>query len=134
MDPSIVASPADLVARVPVAIFIKSGELRLADDRLRFTVSPDEVLLDSPVAELHSVARAVTGIHVWHSDRRLRFAFGKGNERADAWVAALAPLVGRPPSGTHVRPPWPMWAWVLSLVGVLVAILAVGVGFASIVQ
>lgn len=134
MDPSVVVSPADLLARVPVAMLVKSGELRLADDRLRFTVPPGKVLLDAPVSELHSVARAVTGIHVWHNDKRLRFAFGKGNDRADAWVAALVPLVGRPPSGTHVRAPWPMWAWVLSLVGAIVVILAVAAGVANVMQ
>jgi len=43
----------------------------------------------------------------------------------DAWVELLEPLVGRPPAGARVRPPWPTWAIMLSVVGVALVIIAI---------
>ncbi len=126
MESSAVASPADLLATIPIAQIVKSGDLRLADGRLSFTSPGGLVLLDAPVEELHSVAKAAIGIHVWHRDKRFRFSFGKENPtRADSWVNTLAPMVGSAPAGQKVRRPWPAWAWLASLIGTVVGLLAV---------
>lgn len=151
MKSTVVSSQADLLPAIPLAIMMKSGRLRLANDRLRFVTTDHDVVLDAPVSELHSVATAVVGLHVWHDEKRYRFALGaRGaapvkqkasktaagptsrvlNDRGElddhsgtkvlaaAWVAALAPLVGSPPSGLQVRSPWPRWAWIAALMSV----------------
>ncbi|HEY4333194.1 MAG TPA: hypothetical protein VGM78_11515 [Ilumatobacteraceae bacterium] len=126
MDSSVVASPADLLATIPVAPLVKSGDLKLADGRLTFTSPGGVVMLDAPVAEVHSVAKAATGIHLWHHRTRFRFAFGKANPtRADSWVSTLTPVMGQPPAGLRVRRPWPSWAWVASMIGVVIMLMAI---------
>ena len=47
MESSAVASPADLLATVPIALIVKSGVLRLANGRLSFTSPGGVVLLDA---------------------------------------------------------------------------------------
>ncbi|MCU1368804.1 MAG: hypothetical protein JWN39_4443 [Ilumatobacteraceae bacterium] len=120
-----VASAADLLPAVPFTVMMKTGELYLSGGRLRFTVGVD-VRLDAPVAELHSLAPAVMGIHIWHGPKRYRFALGNRDRRSPLaeqsaavtamWMDALQPLVGSAPAGVTVRTPWPRWAWILSVV------------------
>lgn len=121
---------------------MKAGQLQLARGRLTFT-SGHDVLLDASVGDLHSVAMAVMGLHVWHGTKRYRFALGRRDARAltpkadgsalrmpdqlddaagpavvaQAWVDALGPLVGTAPAGLRVRTPWPRWAWLMGVVG-----------------
>lgn len=121
---------------------MKPGQLQLARGRLRFT-SGHDLLLDAPVGELHSPSAAVMGIHIWHGTKRFRFALGRRDARAltpkadgsalrtpdqlddtagpavvaQAWMAALSPLVGAAPAGLRVRAPWPRWAWSLGIIG-----------------
>jgi hypothetical protein len=119
------ASHAELLPAVPFTMMMKSGELRLAGDRLRFATD-DEVLLDAPLDELHSLAPAVIGIHIWHADKRFRFALGYRDRRTGGtddvaaltsmWLDILLPLIGVPPAGVTVRKPWPRWAWVLGVI------------------
>lgn len=123
MDSTVFTSPAELLTRVPITTFIKSGDLRLTQDRLMFTTTTSEVELDAALDELHSVSAAATGIHVWLGDRCLRFAFrGERRHFAAKWVSLLTPLVGAPPAGLRVPAPWPKWAWMLAIVGVSVLI------------
>ena len=120
-----VASAADLLPAVPFTVMMKSGELYLSGGRLRFTMGVD-VLLDAPVAELHSLAPAAIGIHIWHGAKRYRFALGSRDRRSpiaersaavtSMWMVALGPLIGPVPPGVTVRKPWPRWAWMLSVV------------------
>jgi hypothetical protein len=126
MDSAVVTSRADLLPPIPLTVMMKSGELRLAAGRLRFTTKQHDLLLDAPVAELHSLAPAVIGIHLWHADKRYRFALGNRDRRAGAvddvaaltamWIAALQPLIGPVPAGLTVRKPWPRWAWMAGIV------------------
>ncbi|MCU1393425.1 MAG: hypothetical protein JWM34_1853 [Ilumatobacteraceae bacterium] len=120
------ASQADLLPPIPLTMMMKSGELRLAGQRLRFTDTKHELLVDAPVAELHSLERAVIGIHIWHGPKRYRFALGSRDRRTQSiaeveaiteeWITILQPLIGTPPAGLTVRKPWPRWAWMLSVV------------------
>jgi hypothetical protein len=137
-----VSSHAYLLPPIPLTMAMKPGQLQLARGRLTFT-SGHDVLLDAPVAELHSVSTAVMGLHVWHGTKRYRFALGRRDARAltpkadgsalrtpdqlddaagpaivaRAWADALEPVVGAPPSGLRVRAPWPRWAWLFGVVG-----------------
>ena len=105
-------------------MMMKSGELYLSGDHLRFTTGTD-VLLDAPVDELHSMSPAVIGIHIWHGEKRFRFALGNRDRRSPAaeqsravtemWMAALQPLIGVAPAGLTVRKPWPRWAWMVGV-------------------
>jgi hypothetical protein len=71
-------SKAELLRFVPITLFSTSGTLRLADGRLRFeTAFRHKVLLDAPLAELHSLAPMGTlGFHIWHGRKRYRFSVG----------------------------------------------------------
>ncbi|CAB4896956.1 unannotated protein [freshwater metagenome] len=128
MPTAVLTTHAELLAKVPVATFIKSGDLRLANDRLSFTTIGGEVLLDAPIDEIHSVAPAAVGLHLWHGSRCLRFAFRESRDLAASWITTLTPLVSAPPSTLRVPPPWPKWAWMLTVVAVtamlVVAIIA----------
>ena len=132
-------SSAELIPAVPLPPFMRAGTLRLDAGWLEFRLIDGSQHLRAPVGELHSVARAVTGIHVWHKDQRYRFALGReggptGRARAtDMWFGALQPIVGSPPAGVVVSPPWPMWAWVLGCCAAVLGILVVGVGLTLIV-
>jgi hypothetical protein len=42
----------------------------------------------------------------------------------DDWLARLEPLVGTAPAGLEVKRPWPMWAWLLAVVGAALVIIA----------
>lgn len=139
---AVVSSHAYLLPPIPLTMAMKPGQLQLARGRLTFTSGVD-VLLDAPVSELHSPAAAVMGMHIWHKDKRYRFALGRRDARAltprsdgaavtmpghlddsagpavlgAAWIATLTPLVGSPRAGLRVRAPWPRWAWMLGIVG-----------------
>lgn len=118
MNFTVVTSPAELLTRIPVTTLTKAGELRLAGERLTFVTSVGEVLLDASVDELHSVAPAATGMHVWRADQCFRFGFrGENRHFAATWIATLTPLVGSPPVGLRVGAPWPKWAWMLAVLG-----------------
>ena len=52
------------------------------------------------------------------ADQRMR-------DQRDQWVELLRPLVGSPPPGLRVRPPWPTWALMLVVLGVTVMIIAI---------
>ena len=129
MNSAVVTTPAELLTRVPVTTFMKAGDLRLANHRLTFITSVGEVVLDAPLNEMHSVAPAATGIHIWHGDRCLRFAFRReARQFAAMWLATLSPVVGSPPPGLRVAAPWPKWAWLLAVVGITaVLIVAIAV-------
>lgn len=141
--PSIVTSShAYLLPPIPLTMAMKPGQLQLARGRLTFT-SGHDVLLDAPVEELHSLATAVMGMHVWHGSKRYRFALGRRDARAltpradgsalrapdqlddaaapavvaAAWMGALGPLVASAPPGLRVRRPWPRWAWLVGVIG-----------------
>jgi hypothetical protein len=61
---------------VPVTIGLRSGTMRLADGRLRYTRRfRRRVVFDAPVGEFHSFARSSlgTGFHLWHGGTRHRF-------------------------------------------------------------
>jgi hypothetical protein len=123
-----VSSTAQLVPAVPIPPLAKAGLLSLSGDRLRFTTPEGGAVLDALVGELHSVSRSAMGVTLYHGDRKLRFAMrgdGIAAPTPDSWVEALRAVVGEPPAGLHVRAPWPTWAWVAALSGVIVAILAV---------
>ena len=134
MDSAVIASRADLLPPIPFTVMMKPGQLRLADGRLRFTSKQHELLLDAPVAELHSVSQAAIGIHVWHGEKRFRFALGNRDRRAGAvddvtalaasWVATLQPLIGNRPTGLTVRKPWPRWAWMVGILALSVFFVA----------
>jgi hypothetical protein len=140
MATTTMATPAQVLPRVPVTLLMKPGELRLAEGRLTFRVGADEPVLDAPVAELHSVALAVTGMHVWHGPRQWRFVFPRAvttapgraqarrdppNDTAARWVDVLQPIVGDPPVGVRVGAPWPRWAWTAGLVLTVAVIVAI---------
>ena len=142
MPSNTVSSHAYLLPPIPLTMAMKAGQLQLARGRLTFT-SGHDVLLDAPVNQLHSLAVAVMGLHVWHGAKRYRFALGRRDARAltpkadggalrtpdhlddaagpaivaQAWVNALGPLVGQAPTGLRVRAPWPRWAWLLGVMG-----------------
>lgn len=126
MDSAVVSSRADLLPAVPFTVMMKPGRLRLADGRLRFTSKDHELILDAPLGELHSASQAAIGIHVWHGQKRYRFAVGNRDRHAgpvddvkllaSTWVAALETRIGTAPPGLTIRKPWPRWGW---LVGVL---------------
>lgn len=64
------STPASLVGKLPITATTTDGVLTLAAGRLTF-VTGTQTLVDHPVAELHSVARAANvGFEVWHGDRR----------------------------------------------------------------
>ncbi len=96
-----VESAAELLRTVPISLFSVSG--RLCDDGERLTFRGglrDRLLLDAPVAELHSVAAMGSmGLHVWHGEDRYRFTLGSpsagsvttGSDVADG-VGAVARL------------------------------------------
>jgi hypothetical protein len=124
MNSAAVTSPAELLTRIPVTTFMKAGDLRLANHRLTFITVTGEVVLDAPISELHSVAPAATGIHVWHGHRCLRFAFRRESRQfAAMWLSVLTPIVGSPPPGLRVPAPWPKWAWLLAVVGFTVVLI-----------
>lgn len=56
-------------------IFNRHGRLVLHSDRLLFVAVGDDILLDLPLAEVHSVSPAETGtaLEVWHGETRHRF-------------------------------------------------------------
>lgn len=56
-------------------VFNRHGRLVLHSDRLLFVAVGDTILLDLPLAELHSVSPAETGtaLEVWHGATRHRF-------------------------------------------------------------
>jgi hypothetical protein len=121
----VVTSPAELLAALPITAFMKAGDLRLAGGRLTFTTEMGEVLLDAPLDELHSVAAAATGIHLWNKRKRLRFAFrGAHRDVAALWTSTLTPLVGVPPAGLRVPPPWPKLAWTFAVIGITLFLVA----------
>jgi hypothetical protein len=63
------SSPASLMGRIPITLFMRDGTLALADGRLAFTTSRRTVF-DHPVSGCHSVAASGrVGFHVWHGDR-----------------------------------------------------------------
>jgi hypothetical protein len=47
-----------------------------------------------------------------------------GRYLRDDWLARLEPLVGTAPAGLEVKPPWPVWAWWLAVVGATLVIIA----------
>ena len=125
MNSALVTSPAELLARLPITTFMKSGTLRLANDRLTFTTDNGEVEFDAPLSEFHSVSLAATGIHLWHINRCLKFAFrGENRHFAATWIATLKPIIGTPPVGLRVAAPWPKWAWTLALIGITLLLVA----------
>ncbi len=129
-------SPALLLRKVPIAVGAPAGRLRLAGGRLTFTKSKGGVIVDLPVAELHSVSASSIGLVVWHGTRRYRFAVGPGNTAIHgtgaiggalaiaqlpdeikayrtgvamiaAWVDAIkAQAHGVPPDGLKIHKPW----------------------------
>ena len=137
-----VSSHAYLLPPIPLTMAMKAGQLQLARGRLTF-VSDNDVLLDAPVADLHSPSVAVMGLHIWHGRKRYRFALGRRDARAltprsdgstlrtpdhlddaagpaavaEEWMEVLAPIVGMAPPGLRIRAPWPRWAWMLGVVG-----------------
>jgi hypothetical protein len=61
---------------LPVTLGLRSGTMRLADGRLRYTRRfRRRVVFDAPVGEFHSFARSSmgTGFHLWHGTARHRF-------------------------------------------------------------
>ncbi len=121
-----VSSTAQLVPAVPLPPLVKVGLLSLGAGRLRFTTPDGTSVLDAPVGELHSVSRSAMGVTLYHRDRKLRFALrgdGIAAPTPESWVASLRSVVGEPPADVTVRAPWPRWAWVAALTGVVVALL-----------
>ena len=43
----------------------------------------------------------------------------------DQWRDVLEPLVGGPPPGANVSRPWPTWAWILTVIGATLVLLAI---------
>jgi hypothetical protein len=67
------ASPASLLGKVPITLFMRDGTLALADGRLSFTTRRSTVF-DRPVGEFHSFApSASVGMHIWHGDHCYKF-------------------------------------------------------------
>ena len=129
-------SRALLLRKVPIVIGATSGRLLLSGGRLTFTKSKGAVIVDLPVAELHSVSASSIGLIVWHGTRRFRFAVGPGNTAIHgtgavggvlaiaqlpgeikayktgvamiaAWVDAIkAQAHGVPPDGLKIHKPW----------------------------
>jgi hypothetical protein len=61
---------------LPVTFGLRSGTMRLADGRLRYTRKrKSRVVFDAPVGEFHSFARSSldTGFHLWHGATQYRF-------------------------------------------------------------
>lgn len=64
------ATPASLLGKVPITLFMRDGTLKLEGDRLSFTTSRGKTLFDHPVAELHSVGPVSrVGMRIGHGDR-----------------------------------------------------------------
>ena len=131
-----------MLGTVPVMFLMKSGELRLDGGRLRFTAEDGSSPLDAPVGELHSVAKSMMGIQVWHGSQRFRFAFTRSNrgkppaeirEIADSWVRLLEPVEGTPPPDVSIRAPWAMWMWGVAILGILLVVLVIA-GFLIAIQ
>ena len=132
----VLESWALVLRKVPIAIGATPGRLRLAGGRLTFTKNKGGVIVDLPVAELHSVSASSIGLIVWHRTRRYRFAVGPGNTAIHgtgaiggvlaiaqlpdeikayktgvamiaAWVDAIkAQAHGVPPDGLKIHKPW----------------------------
>ena len=72
---TIVEGKVDQVV-VPITLGLRSGTMRLADGRLRYTRRfRRRVVFDAPVGEFHSLAASSwgTGFHLWHGTTRHRF-------------------------------------------------------------
>ncbi|MCU1367680.1 MAG: hypothetical protein JWN39_3319 [Ilumatobacteraceae bacterium] len=145
-DPVVFESDAQLVRAVPITLWSRPGRLRLTEQRLTFTARKGAVLVDVEVPTLHSPATSVPGVTVWSGEQRFRFALGAtqsytnvrgpvsgavavsrlpaqietyrmGRQLAKRWAHVLAAAVtARPPAGLRVRPPWPQWRWILTVV------------------
>jgi len=74
-DRTVIEGRVDQVV-VPITLGLRSGTMRLADGRLRYTRRwRRRVLFDAPVDEVHSLAPSSwgTGFHLWHGATRHRF-------------------------------------------------------------
>lgn len=64
------SSPASLLGKVPITLFMRDGTLKLEGDRLTFTTAKGKTLFDHPVAECHSVGPVSrVGMRIGHGDR-----------------------------------------------------------------
>jgi hypothetical protein len=135
------------------------GRLRLDGTRLVFSDRADKIMFSHEVASLHSVSTRGTQMHVWQGDTVHRFLFDIGEsvethtgtlmtlltlssakdstrwagQEVDRWSALLRPLAGSAPTG--FVPPRKMSEAKVAviLVGVLLAIPAIGVAIYAIV-
>ncbi len=71
------ASPAMRLRAIPITMFATDGTLSLTDGRLVFAKSRRRVVLDIPLHQMHSVMSSPMGFHIWHGQRRLKFATGE---------------------------------------------------------
>lgn len=147
------STTASMLRKVPITATTIDGVLTLDDGRLSFATRR-RTYFDHPVGEFHSVAPAAhVGFHLWHGERRYRFVPGpelvsgvntggtaldlaagvaqataaqrRMRDARDHWLHVLGPLVGSPPPGVTVRPPWPTWATWASVVTITVVLIAV---------
>ena len=154
-DAVVFESDAQLVSAIPITIWSRPGRLRLTEGRLTFTARKGDVLVDLEVPTLHSPATSVPGVNVWSGEQRYRFALGatqsytyvrgpvsgavavsrlpaqietyrNGRKLAKRWAHVLAATVtARPPDDLRVRPPWPQWRWILTVLTVTFAAMGV---------
>lgn len=71
--PTSYSSPAELLGKIPITLFMKSGTLALDNGQLSFRTRRATVF-EVPVAKVHSV-RSVSrvGLELWHGETRYRF-------------------------------------------------------------
>lgn len=139
------------LATVPIWLLALSGTLRLADGRLSFRTR-SKTLVDAPLSEIHSVAENAFGLVSWQGETQHRFTFGRpasarlysnnlalaaralpktfsdtrtASANTSSWLFRLEPLVGFPPPGVVVPPPWPKWKTWLTITGGVIGTLVV---------
>jgi hypothetical protein len=132
MNTSILEADVAMLGKVPLALAMRAGHLRLADGRLTLMLVNRQMGFDATAASLHSVAKIPTGFCVWQGTRRYRLVFGTqggavhphsvlgaavaaaelpsqladhpaAQLAADLWIQTLKPLVGSIPTGSRCR-------------------------------
>lgn len=89
----------------------RPGTLRVTAERLTFTETGGEVLIDAPLSDLHSVhlAEMDTAVDLWHGSTRHRLVVPPGpGPTASPGAVRVTPLeIAQGVAGTAARRRWP---------------------------